>query len=92
MNDIVDRAKAALEGVSRSPWTVAPDAEQPNDLDSESWCDVDGDLGGWVAHCQDIDTARFIAAARQLVPKLVAELETTRAELARLKASQEATA
>jgi hypothetical protein len=77
--DVVARAKAALEGVT-APWSVDPDGTggEPDWDDGELWLDVNGAHGGWVAHCQDRATAEFIAAARSLVPELVAEVERLR--------------
>lgn len=79
MSDVVAEAKAALSTMHQGPWTVEPRDPDADWDDGEMWIDVDGSLGGWVAHCQDYDTARFIAAARTLVPALVAEVERLRA-------------
>lgn len=91
MSDIVERAKAALEGVTEGPWystggvvwfvdvIAVPDPSDPSGQTSmpeqvqEKVCDTsEGD-------------AEFIAASRQLVPELVAEVERLRAEIERLR-------
>jgi hypothetical protein len=84
-DDVVARAKAALEGVAPLPWTVDPDAyylEDDSGVDNDRYWDVDGPNGGWLAHCQDLPGAKFTAAARSLVPELVAEVERLRNALA----------
>lgn len=79
--DVVERAKAALEGVPDGPWTVDREDGEPiiheaHHYDSmDEWYDVDGCTGGWKAHCEDLPTAEFVAAARSLVPELIAEVE-----------------
>lgn len=67
MSDIVERAKAALEGVTEGPWVFDPDRDDY--LVSESTGEVVGS--------QRFNT-EFIAAARTLVPELVAEVERLR--------------
>jgi hypothetical protein len=87
MSDVIERAEAALEGVADSPlWEFDSHGFHPGDDedDNDTWWDVDGHLGGWVAHCQDAATAEFIAAARQLVPELLAELKRLDQENAQL--------
>ena len=83
MSDVADRAEAALEGITDGPWVAEYSGEQgncviPHDAQStrEAVCTTH-------LYYQAAD-AEFIAAARQLVPELVAELKTTRAELERL--------
>lgn len=86
--DVVERAKAALEGVAPLPWTVDPDAYYLSDddgMDNDRYWDVDGPNGGWMAHCQDLPAAQFVAASRSLVPELVAELESARSEARALR-------
>jgi hypothetical protein len=65
MSDIVDRAKAALEGVTPQPWDVRDGFIYP--------LAIRCGLGG--IRPRD---AEFIAAARTLVPELVAEVEKLR--------------
>lgn len=85
--DVVARAKAALEGVPGGPWTVdcedgEPIIHEAHHYDStDDWYDVDGANGGWIAHCEDLRTAEFIAAAWSLVPDLVSEVEELRLAL-----------
>ncbi|MFV8317065.1 hypothetical protein [Mycobacterium sp. 23] len=79
-DDIIARAEAALEGVTDGPWVAEYSGEQgncviPHDAQStrEAVC---------TTHLYyQVADAEFIAAARQLVPELVAELKTTRAQL-----------
>lgn len=75
MSDLVARAEATLEGVIEGSWQLDPDACEADEYDNDQWCDVEGSWGGWVAHCQDLATATFIAAARTLVPELVDALK-----------------
>jgi hypothetical protein len=77
MSDVVARAKAALEGVSE-PWVADGELHSLDDGYTETCWDVDGPDGGWVARCQDAETAAFVAAARSLVPELVQEIERLR--------------
>lgn len=88
-DDIIARAEAALEGVSAEPWHIP---RRGTGIDSGEYGTVIG--GGNVdcmAYCYGGSSTiegdnleadlRFIAAARSLLPELVAELETTRAQL-----------
>jgi len=78
--DVVFRAKAALEDVTAGPWV----ARAESDGDYPIYAD-----GGPIFGCPDCGVrggagradAEFIAAARSLVPELVAELERLRAEM-----------
>lgn len=84
MTDIVERAKGAMAGVTPGPW------KEPllDGLDYEdgSSCYRGGIYDTTVAHIPvflassgiDKRDARFIAAARALVPELVAEVERLR--------------
>ncbi|QAY05722.1 hypothetical protein SEA_FUSHIGI_74 [Mycobacterium phage Fushigi] len=84
MSDPVARAKAALESVGDGPWAIDSEDGEPiiheaHHYDSaDEWYDVDSPNGGWVAHCEDLPVAEFIAAARTLIPELVAEVERLR--------------
>ena len=88
MSDVVERAEAALEGVSEEPWHIP---RRGTGIDSGEYGTV---IGGGDVDCMsycyggsstiegdnlDADL-RFIAAARSLLPELVAELKTTRAQ------------
>lgn len=84
MSDPVARAKALLEGVTEGPWEV--DNDDPGVWSPE--CIV---IGNYTAAddfnspmWEDATRAdrEFIAAARSLVPELVAEVERLRAALA----------
>ncbi|WP_185292747.1 hypothetical protein [Mycolicibacterium litorale] len=68
--DIVERAKAVLEGVTEGPWELIGGGEYVTGV---SIC-VAPDDGGVTG-----PDAEFIAAARTLVPELVAEVERLRA-------------
>lgn len=87
MTDIIEQAEAALEGTGIPPWSVngEDEAQETDDYDDDSWCDVDGPNGGWVAHCQDVSTAQFVAWARTGVLDLIAELKAVLAENERLQ-------
>ncbi|AGT12189.1 hypothetical protein JABBAWOKKIE_90 [Mycobacterium phage Jabbawokkie] len=95
MSDPVTRAKAALESVGDGPWTIDSEDGEPiiheaHHYDSaDEWYDVDSPNGGWVAHCEDLPVAEFIAAARTLIPELVAEVERLRARETRIRALAE---
>jgi hypothetical protein len=87
-DDVVQRAKTALEGVSEGPWEVEVDEngrpvghydDSEDNWDPEAWFDVDGSNGGWIAHVGESRDAAFCAASRQLVPELIAEIERLRA-------------
>ncbi|XAF37081.1 hypothetical protein [Mycobacterium phage MKC-IRE-02] len=91
MSDPVTRAKAALESIGDGPWTIDSEDGEPiiheaHHYDSaDEWYDVDSPNGGWVAHCEDLPVAEFIAQARTLVPELVAEVERLRAQETRIR-------
>jgi hypothetical protein len=73
MSDIVARAEKALVGVTDGPWVLS----EPD--------------GNWIwphvcnTYASSPADSAFIAAARTLVPELVAELKTARAEAERLQ-------
>lgn len=70
--DLIARAKAALEGVADGPWELIGGGEYVTGV---GIC-VAPDNGGVTG-----PNAEFIAAARTLVPELVAEVERLRADL-----------
>lgn len=81
-DDLIARAKAALEGVTVGPWTADSESygawghmilQQDNQLT---------DIAEMVVYRAD---ANFIAAARQLVPDLIAALEARDARIAELE-------
>jgi len=87
MSDVRERAKAALEGVTQGPWDSVTDDDvveaacvislsEAERRDGFGYC-VGGDLLN--------EDAMFIAAARTLVPELVAENEQLEAEIERLR-------
>ena len=65
-DDVVARAKAALQGVPDGPWTHIGGGH------------VEGAQGIPVAKVWGLNKAAFIAQARTLVPELVAEIERLR--------------
>lgn len=77
MSDVVERAKAALEGVTEGPWDAFW-----GDQCCGGTC-VDNGHGLPLHSGGDLlpRDARFIAAARSLLPELVAEVERLRHEL-----------
>jgi hypothetical protein len=89
--DVVVRARAALDGVAEGPWMVSggvvwredviavPD---PNDPTGQT--PMPEQVQEKVAESSH-DMARFIAAARDLVPELVDEVERLRAAVGRVR-------
>jgi hypothetical protein len=68
MSDVVERAEAALEGITEGEWDVRDGFVYP--------LSIRCGLGGiWPRD------ARFIAAARTLVPELLAEVKSLRAQI-----------
>lgn len=90
MSELVDRAKASLEGVTEGVWTVDPMRG--------GHCGVRGgkyqlqvvyarsDWEGF-GNGSRLADAEFIAAARQLVPELIAEIEALEWTLAKVTES-----
>lgn len=76
MSDIRDRAQRLLQP-DLAGWVVSPDGPP---YDDDSYHDVDGPHGGWVARCETPEVAEFIAAAPELVRGLLAALDATEAE------------
>ena len=87
MTDVVARAKAALEGVTEGPWNCH-DFGHYGDSEPSSIVIYAGDKFDWHAVCdgdllfstaawdaQEDTDARFVCAARSLIPELVAEVE-----------------
>lgn len=92
MSDIIARAEAALEGVTEGPWTVESQVDHMSG-ETEYWLPEIEQWRGYRNNIQcgtDKALARFIAAARTLVPELIAELKSARAQLALLAAAAEA--
>lgn len=85
MSELVDRAKASLEGVTEGPWVSWKDRES-----RESYSDgyvyrgnVISDSTKQIVVTKSGNAANslFIATARQLVPELIAEVERLEAEV-----------
>lgn len=82
--DVVQRAHAALDGITEGPWEVGHELLD----DSEHFFvsptgDIDGSALGFTDPVADhigYDNARFIAASPQLVRDLLAEVEKLRGE------------
>lgn len=80
MSDVVERAKAALEGVTRGPWRVG----------KRKWIGVVLTPHGcvWNPNRGEVNNppdGEFIAQARTLVPELVAEVERLRGTIERVR-------
>lgn len=92
MSDVVERAKAALEGVSDGPWRWEPSkyirtgyvitAANRTAVHATEWGEL---AANEKFNHQD---ASFAAAARTLVPELVAEVERLEGRVAALKVGQ----
>lgn len=87
MSDIVQRAKAALEGVTAGPW------ETERSKYVSGWY-IFPKGGATVLHAVDSEGLappdfQFLAAARTLVPELVDEIEKLRTEVAFAKDGME---
>lgn len=93
--DVIVRAKAALEGVTEGPWRAS--LLDGIDYEDGSSCirggvypDVHGSAPVFLSSSGiDRRDARFIAAARTLVPELLAEVERLRGALDGLKTEWE---
>ena len=79
-DDVTDRARAALEGVTGGPWTIVSGAW------GNVWHFPEGDHNGArptvvvrMGGMTEADST-FIAAARTLVPELLAEVERLRGD------------
>lgn len=86
-DDVVARAKAAQEGTTAAPWEVNREGwaciSSGSDSVFHGWvdreCESCGDhVQGDAFVAISIEDAEFIAAARSLVPELVAEIERLR--------------
>lgn len=85
MSDVIERANAALDGVTPGPWEVVLDDDYVMQLRMSG----DSQMGNaryypWVPD-EDADW-HFIAAARQLVPDMRDEITALRARVAELEA------
>lgn len=99
VEDVVARSKAALEGTTDAPWVVDSgerwinggdrgydEVIWPGQVECMSYCyggssTIDGDRLP-----QDM---RFIAAARELIPELIAEVERLRAQYTEVRLTAE---
>ncbi|ATN91256.1 hypothetical protein I5H76_gp078 [Mycobacterium phage Phasih] len=77
MSDVVERAKATLEGVTEGPWTFQHWGGQNQNGDYAESILFDGAGESMTYGLPDRD-GEFIAQARTLVPELVAEVEELR--------------
>lgn len=75
MSDIIERAEKALVGVYEEPWHVVGFGNI-NATDAAK---------PPIAKAWNTANSKFIAAARSLVPELVAQLKAARAEIAEQK-------
>ncbi|WP_396921639.1 hypothetical protein [Mycolicibacterium sp.] len=84
---LIARAEKALRQAEPEDWTVDPDAYQlspDNGMDNDTYWDVDGANGGWVAHVQNLPCAEFIAGSGRLIAELVSALKESHATNERL--------
>lgn len=84
MSELVDRAKTRLEGVTEGPWVISDQDDGTASVWSDGsiiFADESGYRGGFAA----LPDAEFVAAARQLVPELIAEVERLQAEIDAMK-------
>lgn len=85
--DVVQAAKAALQGITEGPWVAEYSGEQGNCViphDAQSTREA---VAVTRLYHQQAD-ANFIAASRSLIPELVAEVERLRAVLADVTAQR----
>ncbi len=99
-DDLIPRAENTLEGITDGPWVVDvhpyhdldeyqidyPETVTAEDLANAERFYFDGPQGDVVGECHKLPNAQFTAAARTLVPELVAALKTAQAELERVRA------
>ena len=84
MSDVVERAKAALEGVSRAPWKMG-NRTHPDVVHTPNGC-LWHPILGEINHRAD---GEFIAQARTLVPELVTEVERLRGQVRQMRRQTE---
>ena len=90
-SDILKRAAEAVKGVTPGPWRVGPvDDTTVVAADGSEVAAIDGDYNHPDLWPMMEANARFIAAARQLVPDLRDEVLRLRADLARVTAERDA--
>lgn len=84
MTDIVDRARQALSGVTNGPWEFRPVLRGVVSYGTSAMAQL--------VTAETVSTAdgEFIAAARALVPELIAEVDRLRGKAARVEALAEA--
>lgn len=70
MSDVVERAKAALEGVSRGPWKMGS-RSHPDVVMTPNGCLWNPGRG----EVNNPADGEFVAAARTLVPELIVKVE-----------------
>ena len=77
----IEKAKALCEAATPGPWTIRQVESIRNDPDwGDEWI-VDMGRDRDSSLLKDIDTAEFIAASRELVPKLIAEVERLQGQI-----------
>ena len=95
-DDLLDRAKSAMEGVTPGPWGAV--ASVPSEGYECYWLRAMVSYGAPLRGYKCIEigavngpqsgehasNARFIAASRSLVPEMISEIERLRAEVARM--------
>lgn len=76
MSELVDRAKASLEGVTPGPWQVVGYGNIHSHTVGEH---------PLIGKVYSKGNQQFVAAARQLVPELIAEVERLREQVQSLR-------
>lgn len=92
MDDLVDRARAALVGVTPGPWIRDMSYWWPSKVRSlhpdhkHRWV---VDVSSFPTATHTLEDARFIAAARSLLPEMADRIAALEADLARVEAKLE---
>lgn len=75
MSELVEGAKAALEGITQGPWRHEIGEEHGETVHYVQW-GIESSVGIFTGNYGAAgNDAEFIAASRQLVPELIAEIE-----------------
>lgn len=74
MSELTERGKALLEGVTEGVWRISDQGDGTASVWSGGQI-IFADESGYGGGFADLTNAEFIAASRQLVPELIAEVE-----------------